>query len=199
MKSVHPTYLSLVVATHREPQDCAAPLVVTGFAMLEICKLGRDGWSFALNASVVDSLDDEVALLTRLADSLPMPGFLVGEHIEGATFAPLLQAADRLPPPVGAYLGMRVARLRQAMAIDVALGSARRTAPLRYAESMPDTRPFAIKLDAKRIVDPNDARACLEACAIANWLRFLRCPGIPRLTTASIATLTWAASRGLKL
>jgi hypothetical protein len=199
MKSVHPTYLSLVLATHREVEDSATPLIVTGFGMLEIYKLGRDIWSFASNASVVDSLDDQAALMTRLADTLPMPAFLIGEHIEKVIFAPLLQAADRLPPPVGAYLGMRVARLRLALPVDVALGSARRTAPLPYAEPTPDAPPVTINVDARRVVDPNNARARLEACAIDNWLRFLRCPGIPRLNIASIATLTCAASRGLKL
>jgi hypothetical protein len=199
MKPIHPTYLSLVLATHRELGDCTAPLIVTGFGILKIYKLGRDGWSFALNASVADSLDDETALLTRLADALSMPTFLVGEQIEGAIFAPLLQAADRLPLPAGAYLGLRVARLRLALPVDVTLGSARRTAPLPYAEPTPDAPPVTINVDAGQIVDPNNARACLEAHAIDNWLRFLRCTGTPRLSTANIATLTWAASRGLKL
>lgn len=204
MKPVQPTYLSVVIATYRAAEDCTSPLIVTGFGMLEIGKLGRDGWSFALNASVLDSLDDEVALLTRFADVLPMPAFLLGEHIEKGIFAPLLEATDRLPPLLGAYLGMRVARLRRALPVDVALGSARRSAPLHYAEPIPDTPPFAIKIDAGRIVDPNDARACLEAHAIDNWLRFLRYPGTarlstPRRSTAAVATLTWAASRGLKL
>jgi hypothetical protein len=73
MKQVHPTYLSLVIATHREAEDCTAPPVVTGFGMFSVRKLDPDDWRFSLNASVVEATADEAALLIRLADALPIP------------------------------------------------------------------------------------------------------------------------------
>ena len=149
MKQVHPTYLSLVVATHRDANDSTAPAIITGFGMFNVCKLDRDGWRFSLNASVADTIDDEAALLTRLADTMPQPDLLVGEHIESRIFAPLLQTADRIPPPVGAFLGMRVARLRLALPIDVALGWARRSAPLPYAEPALTTPAVTVGVDRR--------------------------------------------------
>jgi hypothetical protein len=199
MKQTHPTYLSLVIATHREADDCTAPTIVTGFGMFKVHKLDRDYWRFSLSASVADTLGDEAALLTRMADTLPQPDFLVGGHIERCLFAPLLQAVDRIPPPVGAYLGMRVARLRLALPVDVALGWARRSATLPYAEPAPITPPIAVELVAGKIVNQDDAVARLEARAIDNWLRFLRQPGSPRVNTAMVPTLTWAAAQGWKI
>lgn len=199
MEQIHPTYLSLVISTHCEAEDYAAPVVVTGFGMFSVGKLDRDDWRFTLNASVVDTIDDEAALLTAMADQLPMPEFLVGEHIEQHLFAPLLQAADRLTAPDGAYLGMRVARLRRALPVDVALGSARRSTPLPYAVPMPVTPPVFIELIAGKVIDPDAARAQLEARAIDTWLRFLRRPGSALVSRAGAATLTWAASRGWKI
>jgi hypothetical protein len=198
MKQVHPTYLSLVIATHREAEDCTAPLVVTGFGMFSVRKLDPDDWRFSLNASVVEATADEAALLIRLADALPMPEFLIGAHIEQRLFVPLIEAADRLPPPTGAYLGLRVARLRRALPVDVALGSGRRSAPLPYAEPTPLNPPIAVTIVEGKSVDRDDARARLEARALDNWLHFLRRPGSPRTNVAGVATLTWMASQGWK-
>ena len=162
-------------------------------------KLDRDDWRFSLRASVVDTIDDDADLLTRMADQLPQPDFLVGEHIERFVFAPLLQAADRIPPPVGAYLRMRVARLRLALPVDVGLGWARRNAPLPYAEPAPITPPVTVELMAGEIVNRDDAVARLEARVIDTWLRFLRCSGTPRVNAAMVPTLTWAAAQGWKI
>ena len=199
MQQVHPSYLSFVIATHREADDCTAPIIVIGFGMFNVRKLDRDDWRFSLSASVADTTDDEAALLTRMADALPQPDFLVGEHVETHLFAPLLQAVDRIPPPVGPYLRLRVARLRLALPVDVALGSARHSAPLPYAEPMPTPSPIAVELVAPNIINRDNAIARLEAHAIGNWLRFLRRPGTPHVNVAMVPTLTWAASRGWKI
>jgi hypothetical protein len=199
MKQVHPTYLSLVIATHREAEDCTAPIIVTGFGMFSVRKLDPDDWHFSLNASVAETVDDEAALLISMADALPMPTFLVGEYVEQQLFAPLFQVADRLPPPSGAYVGLRVARLRRALPVDVTLGSAGRNAPLRYAEPDPKIRPVTAKVVEGKIIDRDETRARLEARAIGNWLRFVRCGGTPRVNISQAATLTWMASHGWKI
>lgn len=199
MEHVHPTYLSLVIATCRDAEDCAAPTIVVGFGMFSIDKLDRDNWRFKLNAAAIDTLDDEKSLLISLADSLPMPQFLVSEHIEKGLFVPLLQAANRIPPPAGAHLGMRVARLRRALPVDVSLGVTRRRKPLPFADPAPTTPPIMIKVNEGKVVDTDALRARLEARAVHNWLAFLGRTGMQRPSISQVATATWMASAGWKV
>jgi hypothetical protein len=158
MTPAHPLYLTLVIATHRDDPEVAEPAIITGFAMLQVYRHSSDTLSFALNAAVTQTLDDEPMLLTRLADMLPMPKFIVAEAIERRIFAPL----DRSNPIVAAHLRHRIARLQTALAVDLSHGATRRTAP-----------PSRIAVTDRKVTDPDRARADLEQCAIDDWVRFV--------------------------
>jgi hypothetical protein len=199
MKTNAPRWTTLVLATHARTTHLVDPPIIIGFGMLTITKPGRNDWSFALNAEIADTLADEPAILTRLADALPQPEFVIADQLEARVFNPLDLAADRGGPVIAAYLRLRVARLRLALPIDLAAGRARRPGPLRYAEPLPVTPPVAIAVDGVAIVDPVGARNDLERRVIADWLAFLQVPQCHSHAcacgTAALATLSWMTAR----
>jgi hypothetical protein len=198
MKMTHPTYMTLVVATHRDNDDPVEPAIITGFGMLEIRKRGVNDWSFALNASVADTVGDEARLLTQLADALPMPKFLIGEAIRARIVTPVEAGADRATPIVAAHIRHRIARLQTAISVDLFLGNARPAAPLPYAEPVQLCPPVSITVVDGKIADPKQARADLEARAVSDWMRFLTGSGSRVVGTASIAMMTWMAAKGFR-
>jgi hypothetical protein len=188
------SWVTLVVATHRQPEDLTAPKSVLGFALLEVSKLQPNVWSFSLKAAVADTLAEETVLLRGLADALPHPDFLIGERIEADIFAPLAEAADRLAPPINAFFRLRLARLQSALTVDLAPPV--RRVPLPYGESICGRPALTVAVVDGDIVDPAHVRAELEQRALNDWCRFLQMPSASRGGAAGIATMTSWASRG---
>jgi hypothetical protein len=199
MNMTQPTYLTLAIATHRNNDDPVEPAIVVGFGILEVLKRGPNDWSFASNAAVANTTDDEAALITQLADTLPMPRFLVAEAVDTRILAPLDAAAERANLTVAAHVRHRVARIQTALPVDVSLGMARPPAPLPYAKTPTLSPPVKVLVINGKIVDPARARADLEARAVNDWVRFLTGPGPWQTGTASIATITWMATRGSRI
>ena len=201
MNTNAPSWTTLVLATHHDPSALSEPPIVVGFGVLTVTKRSRDDWSFALAADVADTLGDEPSVLTRLADVLPQPDFLIADQLEARVFNPLELAADRTGPVIAAYLRLRVARLRLALPVDLGAGRVRRSSPLPYAEPPPVTPPVMIAVDGVAIVNPASARADLECRVIGDWLAFRQVPQTNlrgRVSgTAVVATLTWLTSRSM--
>jgi hypothetical protein len=195
MKTNFPSWTTLVLSTHTRTTDTVDSPIIVGFGMLTVTKTGRDDWSFALNAEVADTLADKPAMLTRLADALPQPDFVIADQLDARVFSPLELAADRAGTVVAAYLRLRVARLCLALPVDLAAGRARRAGPLPYAEPLQLPPPVTIAVDGVAIVDTARARTDLERRVIADWLSFLNVPQCqphgPACGTAALATITW--------
>jgi hypothetical protein len=189
-----PSWTTIAVATFRPIEDVAAATHVLGFAMLSATKLARDDWRFSLESEVAASLDDEPALLQQLADVMPHPQFVIGEGLEGEVFAPLVNAADRMVPPLNAWVSHRVARLRSALAVDLAPPV--RRALLPFGERPQVRASLAVAVSGEAIVDRGGVFAELERRVATDWCRFLQLPGAARCGTAGIATMTWLAARG---
>ena len=199
MNTNAPCWTTLVLATHLQSSTLPEPPIVVGFGVLTVTKRSRDDWSFALAADVADTLADEPSILTRLADALPQPDFLIADQLEARVFTPLDLAADQASPLIAAYLRLRVARLRLALPVDLAAGRSRLAGPLPHAEPPPVTPPVTIAINGVAIVDTDRVRTDLEHRVIGDWLAFLqvgqRQPRGRACGTAAVATLTWLSAR----
>jgi hypothetical protein len=194
MNMIHPTYLTLVIATHKDSDDPCAPTSIIGFGKLEVCKRGMNDWSFVVNAAVADTLGDEGDVITQLADILPMPKFIIGEAINARILAPLDAAAERADPAIAAHVRHRVARMQTALPVDVSIGTARGPATLPYAELNMLCSPVIVAVNDYEIIDPKRVRAQREARVVNDWLRFLTASGSQHTGIATIATITWMAA-----
>ena len=188
-----PSWTTIAVATYRPAKKYALNHVV-GYAMLTASRLARDNWLFSMLSEVAATLDGEAALLKGIADAMPYPRFVIGEGLEGQVFAPLVDAADRMASPLNAWLHHRVARLRGALAVDLA--PPLRRAPLPFAEQAKVRPSLAVAVSVDDVVDVGGVRAELERRVVTDWHRFLQLPAASRCGTAGIATATWLAARG---
>jgi hypothetical protein len=186
MHIVHPTYLTLIVATHpAKPDEYAAPIIIA-FAMLAITKLEADGWRFGLSSGIADTLNDEERVLIELADALPHPRFVIGDDIERRISRSVTHAADRASLIVAAHVRQRMARLLSAVRVDLSVppvGSSTLTPALDIA------------VQNRTIVDPVAACAALADRAIDLWLRFLGQPKDSDHGPTRLATEIWLKTR----
>jgi len=186
------SWTMIVIATHRRDEWSISH--VLGFALFTATKRTRTDWRFQLTAEVAATLDGEKALLCLLADALPHSRFIIGDRLETCVFAPLAHAADRMPPPVNAFLRYRLARFRSGIMVDLAPPI--RVAPLPFAETPPTAQPMTITVLDGDVVNPAEVQAELEQRVLDDWVRFLQLPRAAACGTAKIATMTWAVSRG---
>jgi len=186
------SWTTILIATHR--RDTYSTTHVLGFALFTATKRTRTDWRFQLTAEVAATLNDEKALLRLLADALPHPRFIIGHRLESEVFAPLAYAADRMPPPLNAFLRYRIARFQSGIMVDLAPPT--RYAPLPFAETPPTRQPMTIGVLDGNVVDPAGVKAELEQRVLEDWASFLQLPRAAACGTAKIATMTWAVSRG---
>jgi hypothetical protein len=171
MLDPHPTYATLVIATHPRTPEPSEHIVI-GFGLLIVSKNADNALAYRAITGVADKLADEAQLLTELADALPHPTFVFGDKIHVNVVAPLERAADRQPPIIAAYLRQRLARFQSA----IRLGSAqprRPVDPFLHGESGRVKPTLVIDVLGDAIVDTEAAYYYLEQRIIADWWRFV--------------------------
>jgi hypothetical protein len=172
MLNPHPTYATLIIATHPptpEPDMCQ---IVIGFGLLIVRKNADNALGYCAISGVADTLGDEAQLLTELADALPHPTHVFGDRINANVIARLERAADRQPPIVAAFLRQRLARFQAAIQMGTKRPASAHGATL-YGELNLVTPAIIIDVVGGAIVDVESAYDELEQRVIDDWWRFL--------------------------
>jgi hypothetical protein len=172
MLNPHPTYATLIIATHPptpEPDMCQ---IVIGFGLLIVRKNADNALGYCAISGVADTLGDEAQLLTELADALPHPTFVFGDRINENVIASLERAADRQPAIVAAFVRQRLARFQAAIQVDTAQ-RARPNGPPLYGEADRAMPAVVIDVVGDAIVDVEAAYDDLEQHVIDSWWRFV--------------------------
>jgi hypothetical protein len=172
MHDPHPTFATLIIATHPptpEPDMCQ---IVTGFGLLTVWKNADNALAYKAITGVADTLGDEAQLLTELADALPHPTHVFGDRINANVIARLERAADRQPPIVAAFLRQRLARFQAAIQVGTKRPASAHGATL-YGELNPVTPAIIIDVVGDAIVDVEAAYDELEQRVFDDWWRFV--------------------------
>lgn len=176
-----PLYLMPTVLTVPDNPPLADPSAgrptLAGYAAL-IARVERDQHRFEMISGVLAAFADEPALLTRLADTLPMPDHIVGWSVRKSVVDPLLRVAEKHAPPLRHHAEVRVARLTHLNIIDLSLtGNGNGPATLADAAALlPSVGPLIGRDELLRSWHfGNTARLelGLRAEAIALWRLFL--------------------------
>jgi hypothetical protein len=168
----HPTFATLIIATHPptpEPDMCQ---IVIGFGLLIVRKNADNALGYSAISGVADTLSDEAQLLTELADALPHPTFLFGDNIYARIIAPLERAAERQPSLIAAHLRQRLARFESAIQVDTKRPASPYGAAF-FGELNPVTPAIIIDVVGNAVVDVEAAYDDLEQHVIDSWWRFV--------------------------
>jgi hypothetical protein len=168
----HPTFATLIIATHPPTPDPCERQIVIGFGLLIVRKNAKSALAYKAITGVADNLVDETQLLTELADALPHPMFVFGDRINESVIASLERAADRQPPVVAAFVRQRLARFQAAIQADTAQ-RARPNGPPLYGEADRAMPAVVIDVVGDAIVDVEAAYDDLEQHVIDSWWRFV--------------------------
>jgi hypothetical protein len=172
MLDPHPTFATLIIATHPPAPAPGERQIVIRFALLIVWENADNALAYRAITGIADTLADEAQLLTELADALPHPTFVFNDRINENVIASLERAADRQPPIVAAFLRQRLARFQAAIQVDTAQ-PARPNGPPLYCEADRAMPAVVIDVVGDAIVDVEVAYDELEQRVIDDWWWFV--------------------------
>jgi hypothetical protein len=172
MHDPHPTFATLIIATHPPTPEPGERQVIIGFALLTVWKNADNALAYKAITGVADALADEAQLLTELADAFPHPTHVFGDRINANAIARLERATDRQPPIVAAFVRQRLARFQAAIQVDTKRPASAHGAAV-CGELNSVTPAIIIDVVDDAIVDVEAAYDDLEQHVIDSWWRFV--------------------------
>jgi hypothetical protein len=172
MHDPHPTFATLIIATHPPTPEPGERQTIIGFGLLIVWKNADKTLAYRSIAGVADTLADEAQLLTELADALPHTTFLFGDNIHATIIGPLGRAVERQPSVIAAHLRQRLARFESAIQVDTKRPASPHGAAF-CGELNPLTPAIIIDVFDDAIVDVEAAYDALEQRVIDDWWRFV--------------------------
>ena len=169
------SFVTLATAINQHPRpDIAREPALIAFAMFHAKRDDRGLWTFSLTSGSASSVEEEIAAITVLADTLPWPTVLIARSPQTSIYRPLMHVAELAPAPLKFHLAGRVARAFGAIVVDLDAG----------IHALPRS------VGAR---DPDALGDVLRCEVIDDWFAFLRGAGIqsPGIEAAKAATGAW--------